>query len=692
MNPYKLRAIYKYLTRAKKVQPDLPDVFPASKAPIPAKKQNVEEIEAINRFMRNNPRTEKAGGGMLVQPSDDGSRPGYRGYEKNKKRFNDMNLKRRLDAYQNLKEDYGKKLVEKEFKKKHGTSFENIASKKEYKGRTVTNIIDGFKKQIKGLNRSKNTSPVYNKKTGHIYKTANKFGTFYSTEPKTNQFTGKELTKNKELIANITEDAPFMSQKELIEKYKINKDTLTKIRDQNNLTFRQSYKPTGTQKKEIPYTDRYTAQEKSDMYKKRKATETEEDRINARERKKKYMDKVYKEYRMEPSSRSSYDDLWKDIARSSKEGERIQLIEGPKYSSGASYDDFKTRVFLDTKTGETFNYNNLKQYLDSGKLEGVTYNSVIEPYDLKNQIAKSGLREEIQQAYFGDRYQPPKKFRSQNTFHVHHIGGVAADPFKVQLTFALDNMGLVHNKTFNENWAKLIKENAPLSKRKEYLKFVKSKIGDNIAQTLDFPEVGKTRTFGEIGTNMQKLLSNEKFESIDQKTKANLLKKMGFKCKFAGSNGGLGSCDDPASYVDDINKTRSELNSSDVAVRAAAKTKLNTSLQIAKTLPTIGKFLRRVGQATVGGVAKALQATGLGTHVGLAIEAIAEGGIYDYYRKKGYTHDQAYQEGFITPLITGRPEGVPWYGGAESMLEKELTEVREKPTVLGWYNSTRKNY
>jgi hypothetical protein len=52
MNPYKLREIYKYLTRAKKVQPDLPDVFPASKAPIPAKTQTVEEMEAINRFMR----------------------------------------------------------------------------------------------------------------------------------------------------------------------------------------------------------------------------------------------------------------------------------------------------------------------------------------------------------------------------------------------------------------------------------------------------------------------------------------------------------------------------------------------------------------------------------------------------------------------------------------------------------------
>jgi len=65
MNPYKLREIYKYLTRAKKVQPDLPNVFPASKAPIPAKTQNVEEIEAVNQFMLRNPRVEKAGGGRI---------------------------------------------------------------------------------------------------------------------------------------------------------------------------------------------------------------------------------------------------------------------------------------------------------------------------------------------------------------------------------------------------------------------------------------------------------------------------------------------------------------------------------------------------------------------------------------------------------------------------------------------------
>ena len=77
MNPFKYAQMIKYLTRVKKQKPNLPDVFSASKAPIPPKTQNVEEIEAINRFNRANPRQDMAGGGMLVQPGFGGTRQGY---------------------------------------------------------------------------------------------------------------------------------------------------------------------------------------------------------------------------------------------------------------------------------------------------------------------------------------------------------------------------------------------------------------------------------------------------------------------------------------------------------------------------------------------------------------------------------------------------------------------------------------
>ena len=77
MNPFKYAQMMKYLTRAKKQKPDLPDVFPASQAPIPSVRQDVKQREAINRFVRANPRTEKADGGMLVQPGFGGTRQGY---------------------------------------------------------------------------------------------------------------------------------------------------------------------------------------------------------------------------------------------------------------------------------------------------------------------------------------------------------------------------------------------------------------------------------------------------------------------------------------------------------------------------------------------------------------------------------------------------------------------------------------
>jgi hypothetical protein len=209
----------------------------------------------------------------------------------------------------------------------------------------------------------------------------------------------------------------------------------------------------------------------------------------------------------------------------------------------------------------------------------------------------------------------------------------------------------------------------------------KFNIDDYIAKGTAYGEAfkkagAKANIFTETG--------NIKSTYLKPVNQANILRKMGFKCKFAGSTGGAARCDDPASYTDDINKTRQNLNSSDVAVRAQAISKQRNALKIAKTLPTIGKFLRRVGQATVGGVSKALQATGLGTPVGLAIEGMVEGGIYDYYRGQGYTHNQAYSETFFPGMVTGRKEGVPWYGGAKKLLEKELlgSGFQQNPKVL----------
>ena len=189
MTPREYKQMMDYLTRSGVKD----QVKFASDIDQPVDKFEVQQIKLFNEFNKRNPQA-------------DGGRIGFRkgGFEK-------MNLERRLNAYNELKKTYGKKTIEEAFKDQFGTSFEKIAGKKEYKGRTVTNIIDGFKKKIKGVNRSSVTSPIYNEKTGHIYKTSNRFGTFYSKNPPKNQFTGKLLTENMYLVNAIKEDAKTMS-------------------------------------------------------------------------------------------------------------------------------------------------------------------------------------------------------------------------------------------------------------------------------------------------------------------------------------------------------------------------------------------------------------------------------------------------------------------------------------------------
>ena len=99
-----------------------------------------------------------------------------------------------------------------------------------------------------------------------------------------------------DLIPTIKELAKTMSQKEVEEKLKINKKTLKKIKYAENIDFRTSYLPFGeTPKKSIPYAERYTVQEKTEMYQKRKENETEEDKINKRKRDIKYYKELKKD-------------------------------------------------------------------------------------------------------------------------------------------------------------------------------------------------------------------------------------------------------------------------------------------------------------------------------------------------------------------------------------------------------------
>jgi len=182
-----------------------------------------------------------------------------------------------------------------------------------------------------------------------------------------------------------------------------------------------------------------------------------------------------------------------------------------------------------------------------------------------------------------------------------------------------------------------------------------------------------------IDKSFQALDKPEMFKSEKQIMK--LLKTMGYRCRKAGGAG-----EDVACYMSDVEKTRADMKSPNVEVRAKALTKQRKGLQLAQKIPALAKMLRRGIQGTLGVV-------GLNNPIGWAVEGLIEGGIYDYYRRKGHDHKQAFAETFTPRLayegFQGKStEDVPWYGGSEKLREKELIgDPQQNPKVAQYIDA-----
>ena len=163
---------------------------------------------------------------------------------------------------------------------------------------------------------------------------------------------------------------------------------------------------------------------------------------------------------------------------------------------------------------------------------------------------------------------------------------------------------------------------------------------------------------------------------------------MGYRCLKQGGGGETLEC-----YMSDVKKTRADLKSSDVTVRAKALAKQKNAYKLAKQMPKIGKILAKSFQVGKTGLTGFLNFTGVGQPIAWAIEGIVEGGFYDYYRRKGYSHDQAFAETFTPRLLKEgfrSTEDVPWYGGAEKLREKELIgDAKQNPKVLQYVKALK---
>jgi len=154
---------------------------------------------------------------------------------------------------------------------------------------------------------------------------------------------------------------------------------------------------------------------------------------------------------------------------------------------------------------------------------------------------------------------------------------------------------------------------------------------------------------------------------------------IGGHCRWKKSEGGRIGFADGSGYerciAQAIEDNKKAMQSTDESTRAAAIFKNRKAINAAKKIPQFAKLLRRGIQVGKTGLSWALGGWNI------PIETIVEGGIYEYYRREGYTHDQAFAETFTPRLLTEGAEGkstedVPWYGGAEKLREKELYEIR----------------
>ena len=110
LSPVAYKQMIDHLTRKKIRNP-----FIKAEDIVVNKKPEIENMEAINRFVRDNPRTEKAGGGMLVQPGFGGTRQGYANGPPGKLKIQKpkMTLEKQKASASPLREDYLGQLADK---------------------------------------------------------------------------------------------------------------------------------------------------------------------------------------------------------------------------------------------------------------------------------------------------------------------------------------------------------------------------------------------------------------------------------------------------------------------------------------------------------------------------------------------------------------------------------------------------
>ena len=470
MNPYKLSQVYKQLTSQNSIlkkylklgtkdlkQPDLPAF--------------VETKNAVNRFVRDNPRPDQlgrkdmAGGGMLVQPSADGSRPGYAGKATIKTRNYLETLPKNsdivvLDIAKDLEVDRG--VVDNVLKEK---KFKNKNFRKLRKAGFLTN--EDFVKEYKNYQNS----DVF--KTGEdseFAKYLNDKG--FKAETKSGEFTSKSVNvRRKRLnVKSVSPVALRLSDKDILKeakRFNIDTKNLNPEELREKVLNKRTRENVVKRMQEDPeFADRIR-KEAIQRAKKRytKLKSTEEGRGILKEQRIKTKAKEYQIKGLDPPASTAKELLWKDVVKIAKDDGRFTIQSG--YEKSMKKDNFYSNKIKikDSVTGKTFTFNTLENFVNknASSFNVKNFNEVMKPYKQKQYINDKGLRNILNEALIpGWSSGDPR-----TAYTIQHDFGRLNNPFKVSLAFYDDNTKEYKIRSdFEKAWEKSKTSKTPLADRK----------------------------------------------------------------------------------------------------------------------------------------------------------------------------------------------------------------------------------
>ena len=238
--------------------------------------------------------------------------------------------------------------------------------------------------------------------------------------------------------------------------------------------------------------------------------------------------------------------LWEDLLRRNhyaKDDKKYFKTENLKHEhpNYVSAEEAQKVVLIDKK-GNKLRYDTL--FEDIKKMSDIPIEKIIKPYAQKAFLSKEGLLPELKEQYgmvLGQRRHP---------FHIHHVKGLAVDPFDVMLTFEGQNVSEgAARRTLMSKLNRIVQaedNTTPgiknYSKKKKALQTFYNSLGEDIEVQIGKKRIGTATPLNEMLEKTGVKFKPEVLEraaKIDQMEINELLSEFCYKKNFKNGSGSL---------------------------------------------------------------------------------------------------------------------------------------------------------